>query len=245
MVTQRLSWYTLRMKQPLPVHRVLGATLVLSGSLAMVSPSTHPVAAAAGMPSLVARAVQNTNTARTVVHQDQSVLTTPVGTVKTHGQGIEDEVHARKHLQESIAVAIAGADGKVRNLRYTVDLIFVPGFTYSRTSLAPRWTRQTGTAFADPYTGGWEHGRTAVSLPQGTQYRSLSTRARQTRAHFTFANRTARGTLDLWIEGRTPYVVREEETLNAVSGPSGSEHLQIAFGPFDRPVTIVPPRTPR
>jgi hypothetical protein len=186
--------------------------------------------------------MQNANSVRTLVHQDQSVLATPMGTVKTRGQSAEDEIHGRKHLHESISVAITGADGKLRTEQYTVELIFVPGLTYYRTSLAPRWARQKGTAFADPYTGGWEQGRTTVTLPQGWRFGSTSTRAGQTQAHFTFANRTAKGTLDLWItDGARPYVVREAETLYAVSGPSGNEHLQIAFGPFNRPVNIVPP----
>jgi hypothetical protein len=210
--------------------------------LAATMPATPPTHAAAAMPALVSRALQNTNNVRTLVRRDQSVLTTPIGTVTTRGQSKEDEVHARKQVQESVSVAISGADGKVHNVRYTVDLIFVPGFTYYRTSLAPRWARQKGTAFADPYTGGWEQGRTTVSLPGGTRFRGARVRAGQTQAHFTFANRTARGTLDLWIAGRaTPYVVHEAETLNSVSGPSGSERLQIDLGGFDRPVSIVLP----
>jgi hypothetical protein len=215
--------------------------LALASALVPIMMPAH--AAGSGMPSLVARALQNTNSARTLVHRDQSVLTTPMGTVKTGGQGTEDEVHGRKHLQESIAVAITGADNKVRKEQYTVELIFVPGLTYYRTSLAPRWSQQKGAAFADPYTGGWEQGRTTVTLPPGSRFRGTITHGGQTQAHFTFANHTDKGTVDLWIAGRgTPYVVREEETLYAVSGPSGNEHLRIDFGSFNRPVRIVPPR---
>jgi hypothetical protein len=187
--------------------------------------------------------MHDTNTARTLVHQDQSVLTTPVATVRATGQSSEDEVRSRKRDHEVVSVSARGADQKLHTVRYSVDLIFVPGFTYSRTSLDPRWTRQSGGAFADPYTGGWEHGRTTVSLPRGATFRSASALRGQTRAHFTFTNRTATGTVDLWISGgKQPYIVREEETLNSSSGPAGSERLQITYGQFNRPVSIVPPK---
>src|SRR6516225_4686435 len=133
------------MKARVISRRLPAALLFLPVVLVPIVPST-PAAAAPAVPSLVARAMQNANSVRTLVHQDQSVLATPMGTVKTRGQSAEDEIHGRKHLHESISVAITGADGKLRTEQYTVELIFVPGLTYYRTSLAPRWARQKGTA---------------------------------------------------------------------------------------------------
>ena len=221
---------------------VPAAVLAVAGIAAFVPPlpTAH---AASSMQTLIATAERNTNTVRTLVHHDQMTITGPAGSVIVSAHGTEDETRNREQDYESVHVTRRTAVGKVSTLNYWVDLIFLNGSTYYRTSSAPTlWKTQKGMTFPDPYTGGWKRGRTTVTLPTSLVFKDAGTSGGQTHVHASLSTKTTAGTVDLWITtGSKPYVVRQDRAYHATKGTSGSVHTQVKFGPFNSDVNIQPP----
>lgn len=227
-------------------HRLLGHTVaaafLLTTSLATSgwAPAAH---AASNVQALLAEAEHNTNTVNTLVHTDQNTVTTATMTLKVSAHGAEDEIHNREQDYESVSVTGHGAGSKIRNLHYTVDIIFMNGLTYYRTSLTHNiWASHPGMVFPDPYTGGWKRGRTSVSFPKSVKFKEVGTSGGQTQVRASIIRPALAGTINLWISGGAkPYIVREDENYHPTQGKVGSAHVQISFGPFNAPTVIEPP----
>ncbi len=220
---------------------VPAAMLAVAGMAVGITPPSSAHAASA-LQTLVANAERNTNTVRTLIHHDRFTITAPAGSVNVTAHGTEDEVRNREQDYESVHVIQRAANGKVSKLNYSIDLIFLNGSTYYRTSAAPtQWKTQKGMKFSDPYTGGWQRGRTTVTVPSTLKFTSAGTSGGETHVHATFSNKTVTETVDLWITtGSKPYVVRQDLTRNYTK-PVGSERTQVTFGPFNSSVNIQPP----
>lgn len=227
---------------PGTIGRCMPAALVVVAGMAvslMPAPTVH---AASALQTLVAKAENNTNTVRTLIHHDLYTITAPNGSVNVTAHGTEDEVRNREQDFESVHVTQRAANGKVNKLSYSVDLIFLNGSTYYRTSAAPtQWKTQKGMKFPDPYTGGWQRGRTTVTIPSTLAFTSAGSSGGETHVHATYSNKTVTGTVDLWITtGSKPYVVRQDLTRHFTK-PVESERSQVTFGPFNSNVNIQPP----
>lgn len=215
--------------------------LAVAGMAASTAPASTAHAASA-LQTLVANAERNTNTVRTLIHHDRFTITAPAGSVNVTAHGTEDEVRNREQDYESVHVVRRTANGKISKLNYSVDLIFLNGSTYYRTSAAPtQWKTQKGMKFPDPYTGGWQRGRTTVTVPSTLAFTSAGISGGETHVHATFSNKTVTGTVDLWITtGSKPYVVRQDLTRHFTK-QSISDRTQVTFGPFNSNVNIQPP----
>ncbi len=215
---------------------LLAAPFATSGWM----PAAH---AASNVQALLAEAEHNTNTVNTLAHTDQNTVTTATMTLKVRSHGAEDEIHNREQDYESVSVTGHGAAGKIRNLHYTVDIIFMNGLTYYRTSLTHNvWATHPGMTFPDPYTGGWKRGRTTVSFPKSVKFKEVGTSGGQTQVRASIVQPALAGTIDLWISGGAkPYIAREDERYHPTKGKAGSAHVQISFGPFNSPTVIEPP----
>jgi hypothetical protein len=231
---------------------VPAAVLAVVGIAAFVPPLSSAYAASS-LQTLVATAEHNTNTVKTLIHHDQTTFSAPAGTVKFTAQGTEDEVRNREQDSESVHVVRRATGGKVTKLNYTIDLIFMNGSTYYRTSQAPtQWKTQKGMTFLDPYTGGWKRGRTTVTIPNNLvtplAFKDAGSSGGQTHAQASFTTKATAnaqagaGTVDLWITtGAKPYVVQEVFTEHATKGTSGSLRILMKLGPFNTNVNIQPP----
>jgi hypothetical protein len=231
------------------IGRSLPATVLAVAGMAVFVPPMPAAHAASSFQTLIATAEHNTNTVRTLVHHDQTTITAPAGSVKFTAQGTEDEVRNREQDSESVHVVRRATNGKITKVNYTVDLIFMNGSTYYRTSAAPtQWKTQKGMTFPDPYTGGWKRGRTTVSFPTSLVFKDAGTSGGQTHVHASFTTKATAttaataGTVDLWITtGSKPYVVQENFDYHTTTGASGSQRTQVKFGPFNSGVNIQPP----
>jgi len=199
--------------------------------------------AATNVQVLLSEAEHNTNTVNTLAHTDKNTVTTATMTLKVSARGAEDEIHNREQDYESVSVTGHGAASKIRTVHYTVDIIFMNGLTYYRTSLTHNvWASHPGMTFPDPYTGGWKRGRTTVSFPKSVKFKEVGTSGGQTQVRASIAQPALAGTIDLWISGGAkPYIVREDESYHSTKGKAGSAHVQISFGPFNTPTVIEPP----
>ncbi len=205
---------------------------------------SRPTSTAPDAQALLAQAIHNTNTVRTLVHTDKSTLTTKDGTVAVTARGEEDEVQNRERDYESVTVRALGQNGKIRTLHYTVNIIFMNGQTYYRSSLSHnRWRVRPGTVFPDPFTGGWRRGRTKVSFPSSAKFVEVGgASSGETHMRTTYNRSSYRVTQDLWISaGTTPYVVREDQTYEATKGSHAKAQTQTSLGPFNQPMNIQPP----
>lgn len=223
--------------------RTCGAVAVLlAASISLAFPS-RGVRAAAGFDALLAQAVHNTDTVRTIMQTDRSTITTPKGTIVFSERGEEDEVRNRERDSESVSVTAFRKGRAPRKLHYTASVIFLNGHTYFRSSLNKNhWQLHAGTVFLDPYTGGFRRGRTTVDLPSGVKLVEMAASEGETHLHGTFSNSKKRGTIDLWISGgTTPYVVRENELYEPAAVPTATFRLHTVFGPFNQQIVIEAP----
>ncbi|HEX6506536.1 MAG TPA: hypothetical protein VF221_02795 [Chloroflexota bacterium] len=224
-----------------PVRSAAGGAALLTLSVCFASPWT-PAAAADSVQTLVAQAEHNTNTVKTLVHHDVTTVTASGGSLKINAHGAEDEARNREQDFEDVTVTRTSG-GKTQKVHYTVDIIFMNGSTYYRTSAAPsQWQTHKGMSFPDPYTGGWKRGRTTVTYPTSWKYTLVGTSGGTRHVRAPFSTKTTAGTVDLWISaGTKPYVIRSEEKYHSTTKQKGSADSLITFGPFDGPVTIQPP----
>ena len=97
---------------------ILGVALpaVLAG------PSRH-VSAASSLQALVSQAEHNTNTVRTLVHQDTDVVHSGNITLKMTARGAEDEVRNREQDYESVRLECHNAARSMLHLAIALDYI--------------------------------------------------------------------------------------------------------------------------
>jgi hypothetical protein len=188
--------------------------------------------------------LHDTNTVRTLIHNDKITITTKDATVKVTSRGEEDEARNREQDYESVSVQGRARNGTQQKLHYTVSIIFLNGQTYYKSSLSHNgWQMHPGTTFQDPFTGGFQRGRTTVPFSPTTKFAQVGhTGSGGTQMHGTFHKSTYSGTEDLWISaGKTPYVVRDEVTYQYTTGGQAKLHRVTTLGPFNRPLNIQAP----
>jgi hypothetical protein len=219
--------------------------LVVTSSVALLSPRT--VHAASSVQALLAQAEHNTNSVGTLVHKDQTTITSPVAILTATTTGSEDEIRNREHDFESVTLTGRGKNAsKIQH--YTLDVIFINGMTYYRTSLLQnnKWQSRRGSSLEDPYTGIFKRARTTVTFPKSYVFKLVGTSAGQTqlRAAFTNSKTNVTGTIDLWISGGSkPYIAREVQDYHSIKGAKGTGHVDSRFGPYDGPLVILAPTT--
>jgi hypothetical protein len=204
---------------------------------------------AADVQALVTQAVHNTDTVNTLVHHDLSTIVSGKTSLKASITGAEDEVANREQDSETVRVTGPGLNGSTQTIHYTLEVIFIKGYTFYRSSQQNnQWKQQKGTTLKDPFTGGFSRGRTTVTPPSGFKvgtYSLVGTSGGQTHVRATLTAKGEAGTFELWISsGATPYVVREAVHVHTTGGSTkGTESFTSKLGPFNKPVTIQPPIT--
>ena len=227
----------------------LFAAAALSLATLLSTAVPRPAIAATDVKTLVTQAIHNTNTVNTIVHHDQTTVVSGSSHLQETASGSEDEVRNLEQDSEVVTATAKGSNGKAQTVHYTLDVIFIKGYTYYRSSLQKnQWTRRKGTTLTDPVTNGvFKRARTKVTAPQGFKlgsYSLVGTSAGLTQVRAPLTRAKAAGTWDLWISGgSTPYIMREEIHAHATGGGKGSEYVRTDYGPFNKPVTIAPPIT--
>jgi hypothetical protein len=227
--------------------RVIGAAAALALTIVpSILARPHSASAASSIQSLVAQAQHNNDTVNTLMHRDTETIAAKGVTVSVSSHGAEDEVHNREQDFESVTLHGLGPNGKAVTQHYTVDIIFLNGMTYYRSSLSQnKWKSYKGITFQDPFTGGWRRARTTVidANYKVSPFTEVGTSGGQThvRGTFTDAKHKQAGTIDLWISGSKPYVVQEVQNIHSTQGTKITEKIQSLFGPFNTRLIILPP----
>lgn len=228
-------------------HRLLAAgAIALALTFGTVPLHTD---AAGSVPSLLAQAIKNTNTVKTLVHHDTITIVSPTYSMSDTSRGLENETQNREQDYESVTVKTHPKTGTAKSLHYTIDIIFMNGQTYYRASqLQNKWKTAKGMTFKDPYTGGWERGRTTVGFKGiSLTYTQVGQSSGQTQFHTTYSKTQNGITLkldaDLWVSsGNTPYVVRQRTVQTESKGTQKiTQTIDMNLGPFNQPANIQPP----
>jgi hypothetical protein len=241
--------------------------LVLS-LLAFVSLITQsqPRTSATDAQQLLAKAIHDTNTVRTLVHHDTMTQVLPNHvTVTISVLGQEDEVRNRERDVESVTLKGVQRNGKHATVHYALEIIFVNGHTFAR-GLSPHttWQIYAGTQFTDRISGvGFKRARTTVPtytyvkssvIDQGSSAAGTHLRA-QLQTHQPHGASIVHGVLDLWVStGSLPYIVREDihgtvvqVVRERIHGKPVQRRYLIAdtehntYGPLNQPLNIQAP----
>lgn len=199
-------------------------------------------AGASSVSSLLSAAEHDTNTVRTLQHHD--VIQETSGNVSVHAviTGLEDEVRNREHDFETVTATGKLANGKTKTVHYTLEVIFMNGHTYFRTTLAKnKWQKHSGLTLTDPYSGITFHrARTTVAFQSSIHFMSVGGSPTHLQAQQTKAG--VRSTYEVWLSnGRTPYVTRELTKYASTKKGHGTGSTETTYGPFNRPIVILPP----
>lgn len=227
----------------IPLHRPISSAAAVTALLS-VSGLVH--AAANPTHRLLQTAVHNTNTVRTLVYHDTTVQTVRQATIRLQTDGQEDEVRNRERDREVLTVRTHLKTGKVRTLHYTIDIIFMNGKTYYRSSLAKnRWQTHAGMTLCDHFSGiCWHRGRTTVPTFKGVAFTGHTAAGGAVHLHSSLHRGTTRGTVDVVISpGPTRYVTGISERVRvAIKGRQiMQERVDQHYGPFNTPLSIQPP----
>ena len=210
-------------------------------------------AASAGSPNaqqLLARAIRNTNSVRTLTYTSTVTLSSKYFAFRTVNRGQEDERGNRERDHESATVQTKDKTGRQQTIRYTVDVIFIHGRTYYRSSLLKNnaWQEQAGTTLLDPVLGrlgnGWARKRTTVKIGPVNKYVLISQGA-QSHLRASVKKNGSSGVEDIFISnGSTPYVVRDviQNTI-VLQGQTVKQRQQVDYGPFNQALNIDLPST--
>ena len=154
----------------------LFAAAALSLATLLSTAVPRPAIAATDVKTLVTQAIHNTNTVNTIVHHDQTTVVSGSSHLQETASGSEDEVRNLEQDSEVVTATAKGSNGKAQTVHYTLDVIFIKGYTYYRSSLQKnQWTRRKGTTLTDPVTNGvFKRARTKVTAPQGFKLGSYS-----------------------------------------------------------------------
>lgn len=227
--------------RPLSVVISLGALVLFPMHL------QSSVASATDAQALLNRAAANVNRVRTlsyVQHNTQSSSTVHLVTVM-HGQ--EDEVHNREQDREEVTLSARDAKGHVKHIHYTLDIIFVAGTIYWRSSTKPSvWTHKRAVVFRDPFTQvSWQRKRTTVDVGGLSHFAVLSNGAQGTRVEGQLVKGGQSVKHDFYLSGGSnPYVVKDILTASQViQGKKVQAKTETDYGPFNATIVIVAPST--
>ncbi|MGI8825423.1 MAG: hypothetical protein ACR2JC_07240 [Chloroflexota bacterium] len=197
---------------------------------------------------LLSQASQNTNSVRTITYTILKDERSTNLSFKLVDHGAEDEVANSEQHHMSAVVHEKIASGRMRTIKYTVDLIFIHGRTYYRSNLFKNnaWQERIGSVLHDPVLAGngWQRKRTAVSFPLSNKYAEVS---RGGQVHLRSQARTSIGntTEDVYVtQSIRPYVARMTVNVTgSFQGNAVSIHQDTTFGGFNRPLHIDIPTT--
>lgn len=244
-VLEEMDVYRLRFRN---VSRHLAAGIAATMCLGVLLSGTgiRTAAAAVNVQSLMNQAIHDTNTVNTIVHHDQTSIVSGRNRFNVTASGAEDEVRNQEQDSEKVTVTAPGANGNLQTIHYSLDVIFIKGYTYYRSSVQQnQWKQKKGSTFTDPFKGKFVRQRTTISNPQGFAvgpFKLVGTSGGQTQVRAALSAKNTTGTYDLWISGGSkPYVVRTVVKAHSTKGTSFSETLRTDYGPFNKPVTIQPP----
>lgn len=233
-----------------PCHRLPALIVPFAAVALILSTAASPRAASGSATTILARAIANTNSVRTLRHYDKIVRTAKYGTISIAIVGQEDEVHNRERDVETVRLSARQHNGKTVSSGYKIAVIFANGHTFVRGLTPPTtWSIRKGMQFLDQESGvGFNRSRTTVptyplvkpisirSAPAGTQVRARVLHQSQ--------GTTLRGTIQLLIKGGlTPYVIQEtvRGTVRDNKGKVLVEREDNRYGPFNTPLQIQPP----
>ncbi|GAC1319243.1 MAG: hypothetical protein NVS2B16_02640 [Chloroflexota bacterium] len=216
--------------------------------LALASFSTAG-ASSVNLKLLLAQANKNNNSVRTLVYTTKLDIISRYRTIHTTMRGEEDEIANREQDHESASVLSTAKTGQKRSIKYTIDVVFISGRTYYRSSLAKNnvWQEKPGmSTIQDPIlqSAAWKRGRTRISFLSPSKYTIVSQGPTvHLRAHLTRG--TASADDDLYItNGSTPYLVREVLKVTAiVQGQTVTQRTDTRYGPFNQTLNIGVPST--
>lgn len=220
------------------------AAILAAASSASLRPA-RTTQAASNAQSLLAQAEQNTNSVSTLVHKDQTKITSAAAVLTATTTGSEDEVRNREHDVESVTLTGRGKNAS-KSQHYTLDIIFINGVTYYRTSLLNNnaWQSRKGTSLKDPYTGVFKRARTTITFPKSYVFKQVGTSGGESKLQAAYSEKGVAGTITLWISGGSkPYIVREVQDYHSTTALKGSGHVDSRFGPYNGSLVILAPTT--
>jgi len=176
--------------------------------------------------------------------QHHDVIQETAGSVTVHAviRGLEDEVRNREHDFETVTATGKLANGKTKTVHYTLEVIFINGHTYFRTTLAKnKWQKHSGLTLTDPYSGITFHrARTTVTFNSGVHFTSVAGSPTHLKAQQTNAGVTTN--YQVWLSnGHAPYVTRELTTYVSTKKGHATGSTETTFGPFNKPIVILAP----
>jgi hypothetical protein len=226
-------------------HRRRAVPLVLAAAVAFATTAViAPMAHAAGVAALVAKAESDTNSVKSLVHHDSTVAKNPNITISFTATGQEDELHNREQDHEDVHVRGYDSKKKLHTLHYSADIIFLGGKTYYRVSTLNKnaWQTANGMKFNDPYTGGWKRARTKITLTKAAVFKAVGISGNQTHVRATISTARVTETDDLWISGgATPYVVKEQIVQQSKKVKGATSTFTSTLGNFNIPLVIQSP----
>ena len=214
----------------------------VAGCLILAAADSAHASTAASVNSILASAEHDTNTVHTLIHHDVITEKTASVSVVAKITGEEDEVRNREQDTEVVTATGKQSNGKTKTIHYTLEVIFMNGTTYYRTTLDKnKWQKHSGMKIADPYSGvDFARARTTVKFGSNVHFAPVSGSKYHFRAQTTSKN--VASTIQLWVtSGHTPYVQRELEVYHRTKGTALSGSQATTFGPFNKTLVILPP----
>lgn len=221
--------------------------LLVSAPLAVAGWPGH-ADASVNVKQLLTAATHDNNTVHTLEYTSTVDVTSKYRTIHTVVKGEEDEVANREQDHEQTAVQTVSQKGQKQSVHYTVDIVFINGRTYYRSTLSKSnvWQEKPGmSAVQDPVLGtSWKRGRTLVSFLTPSRY-SVVSQGSQIHLRARLARGAITGTDDIYLTGgATPYLVREVEQLRGtVQGQPVTQRTDTRYGPFNQTLGIGVPST--
>jgi len=224
------------------------SVVISLGVLVLLPLQNQPsVASASDAQALLNRAAADVNRVRTlsyVQHNTQSSSSVHLATVM---RGQEDEVHNREQDREEVTLSARDAKGHVKHIHYTLDIIFVGGTIYWRSSTKPSvWTHKRAIVFRDPFTQvTWQRKRTIVEVSHLSQLAVLSSGAQGAHIEGQLVKGGQSVKHDFYLSGGSnPYVVKDVVTASQViQGKKVQAKTETDYGPFNTTLVIVAPST--
>lgn len=197
------------------------------------------------MAALLSKAFHNTNTVKTLIYTQTTTQTSSSIKATIVFRGEEDEVANREADHETVTAQIRQTNGKTQKVHYTLDIVFMQGQTYYRSSLQHnQWHMKKGMTFQDGFLGTvWKRGRTMVSFKPMPTFSLVGHSGGQTQVRAHVSDTHGTGTVDLFISGGSqPYVVIQDTAgKETIGGQTIQSKSETKYGPFNQTLNIQAP----
>ncbi len=224
----------------------LSSCLLASLALAGWSPRTDSTAGF----SLLATAIHDTDTVKTLQYSDQFVEHFSNGTLTTLVQGQEDEARNREQDRQTVVERVKNSKGKTVTGAYAVNVVFLNGETYYQHPLMKdkTWRTRKGMSFNDGIAV-FKRGRTIVKYDKPFAGVHLAPAGTAANGETRFQGRVTKGgltgTIDVFVsKGTMPYVAAVTEAYTEkIKGKIVKVQGRMLYGPFNRALNITAPVT--